>query len=306
MATPVPPRSPAIPQKESLRDNAHLYECFKTIELWMQQASAWMAGLKLTSPAVPVPPVVLPPPTVTAIAPTNGPVAGSTPVTITGTGFQFGATVQIGGVDATTPVALSPTTITAVTGAHAGGAVDVVVTNPDAQTGTLAGGYTYEVPTVAYILTQTLGTLRNDYDGFVGFYFGTDANTPTVVALGRWKVAGNAQSHNLYLYKLVDGGAGDIQLGTVVVDMSAGSDASYIYVSLPSPVTLEAGVQYYVISQESNGGDEWYDSADTTADSFTSGIGTLQGNTFESALNAWDNNQAAPAMFGPVNFTVPA
>ncbi|MBI3650152.1 MAG: DUF11 domain-containing protein [Acidobacteria bacterium] len=41
------------------------------------------------------------PPTVTAISPVSGPVAGGTSVTITGTGFQAGATVTLGGTAAT-------------------------------------------------------------------------------------------------------------------------------------------------------------------------------------------------------------
>jgi len=38
---------------------------------------------------------------------------------------------------------VSGTSITATTGAHATGAVNVVVTNPDGQSGNLSGGYTY-------------------------------------------------------------------------------------------------------------------------------------------------------------------
>ncbi len=42
-----------------------------------------------------------PPPVVTSIAPTSGPIAGGTSVTITGTGFQSGATATVGGATAT-------------------------------------------------------------------------------------------------------------------------------------------------------------------------------------------------------------
>jgi hypothetical protein len=40
-------------------------------------------------------------------------------------------------------VVASGTQMTATTPAHAAGAVNVVVTNPDTQTGTLTSGYTY-------------------------------------------------------------------------------------------------------------------------------------------------------------------
>jgi len=81
--------------------------------------------------------------TVTSITPPNGPYFGGTPVTINGTAFQTGATVSIGGTAATNVVRVSATQITAKTGAHAGGTVNVVVTNPDTSIGTLTNGFTY-------------------------------------------------------------------------------------------------------------------------------------------------------------------
>src|SRR5204863_2154972 len=85
----------------------------------------------------------LPPPTVSAISPTSGTTAGGTSVTITGTAFQSGASVTFGGAAATNISVVSSTTITATTAAHAAGAVNVVVTNTDGQSGTLSNGFTY-------------------------------------------------------------------------------------------------------------------------------------------------------------------
>jgi hypothetical protein len=82
-------------------------------------------------------------PTVTVIVPTSGPAAGGTAVTITGTSFAAGATVALGGVAATGVTVVNATTITATTGAHAAGAVNVVVTNPGGLSGTLASGFSY-------------------------------------------------------------------------------------------------------------------------------------------------------------------
>lgn len=90
-----------------------------------------------------------PAPTVTAISPTSGSTSGGTSVTITGTGFLSGATVSIGGSPATNVVVVSSISITAKTASHTAGAADVVVTNSDTQTGTLAAGYTYTVPNPA-------------------------------------------------------------------------------------------------------------------------------------------------------------
>ena len=102
-----------------------------------------------------------PAPTVSSISPNTGTHGGRTPVTITGTGFLAGATVKLGGTAATGVTVVNSTSITATTPAHAAGAVSVVVTNTDAQTGTLTNGYTYTAsnpaPTVSSI-TPNSGT----------------------------------------------------------------------------------------------------------------------------------------------------
>src|SRR5205085_11196199 len=81
-----------------------------------------------------------PAPTVSNINPNSGTTAGGTSVTITGTNFVSGATVKLGGTAATGIVVSNSTTITATTPAHAAGTADVVVTNPDNQSGTLTDG----------------------------------------------------------------------------------------------------------------------------------------------------------------------
>ena len=86
------------------------------------------------------------PPDVTGITPNSGPTAGGTSVTISGSAFVSGATVRIGGVLATNVSFVNSTSITATTPAHAAGAVDVLVTNPDAQSDTLTNGFTYNAP----------------------------------------------------------------------------------------------------------------------------------------------------------------
>ena len=84
-----------------------------------------------------------PQPTVNGISPTSGTSNGGTPVTITGTNFLSGATVKLGGIFATNVTVVNSTLITATTGAHPGGVVNVVVTNTDTQSGVLTNGYSY-------------------------------------------------------------------------------------------------------------------------------------------------------------------
>ena len=66
---------------------------------------------------------------------------------INGTDFVSGATVTFGGLAATGVNVASPTAIEATTPSRApgdgAGAVNVVVTNPDGQSGTLSRGFTY-------------------------------------------------------------------------------------------------------------------------------------------------------------------
>jgi plastocyanin len=84
-------------------------------------------------------------PGVSSIAPNSGPDAGGTPVTITGSNFVSPATVTIDGISATSVVVTNNTQITATTGVGSAGLVgDVVVTNPDAQSGTLASAFLYD------------------------------------------------------------------------------------------------------------------------------------------------------------------
>jgi hypothetical protein len=87
-----------------------------------------------------------PAPALTGISNPGGLTSGGYALTLTGTGFQTGATVTFGGTPATSVVVVSASEITLVAPAHAVGAVDVVVTNPDAQSATLTNGFTYGSP----------------------------------------------------------------------------------------------------------------------------------------------------------------
>jgi hypothetical protein len=85
-----------------------------------------------------------PAPFISDISPNSGPDAGGTSVTISGTNFQTGATVALGGQSATeVAVSSAKTSITAVTPAGTVGAADVKVTNPDGKSYTLTAGFTY-------------------------------------------------------------------------------------------------------------------------------------------------------------------
>ncbi|HYM45698.1 MAG TPA: IPT/TIG domain-containing protein [Solirubrobacteraceae bacterium] len=69
-------------------------------------------------------------PTVTKVSPSNGPVAGGTTVTITGTNFTAATAVAFGSTAATSFTVNSATKITAVSPAEPAGIVDVRITGP--------------------------------------------------------------------------------------------------------------------------------------------------------------------------------
>src|SRR5207247_74622 len=81
-------------------------------------------------------------PSVASVVPASGASSGGTAVTVNGSGFGAGATVSFGG-SALTVSTVSATSISGTTTAHAAGVVDVVVTNPDSQTGTCSGCFSY-------------------------------------------------------------------------------------------------------------------------------------------------------------------
>ncbi len=92
-------------------------------------------------------------PIVRGVSPNSGPPSGGTPVTLSGSNFQAGATVLFGGVTASSVTASSATQIQAVAPAHLAGTVDITVRNPDAQSSTLASGFTYTTQPSAGLLS---------------------------------------------------------------------------------------------------------------------------------------------------------
>lgn len=82
-------------------------------------------------------------PTVTSLSPATGPASGGTSTTITGTGFQPGATATVGGVACATSTYMSATSLVCVTPPKSAGAYDVSVINPDTQFGTKPSAFLY-------------------------------------------------------------------------------------------------------------------------------------------------------------------
>jgi uncharacterized delta-60 repeat protein len=151
-------------------------------------------------------------PTVASISPNSGSANGGTVVTITGAGFVSGATVSIGGVNATAVTFVSGTSLTAIVPAGSIGSQNVVVTNPDGQTGTLVGGFTYSNMSKVYLggvflstdpdLVAVPSVARLNSNGVLdsGFTVGTGftgvVNTIAVQSDGKILAGGTFTSYN--------------------------------------------------------------------------------------------------------------
>jgi hypothetical protein len=85
--------------------------------------------------------------TIDTVSPSSGPASGGTGVTLTGTGFTGATSLTFGGTAATSLNVVSSTNATAVTPAHATGAVDVVITTPSGSA-TKTNGFTYATTAV--------------------------------------------------------------------------------------------------------------------------------------------------------------
>ena len=96
---------------------------------------------------------------------------------------------SFGGVDATSTVFNSALSLTVTVPAHATGLVDVVVTNPDSDTGSLQGSGAYGFE---YLPAVTTTYISHDFeDGTLGA-FTTDWVAPTVADWGETSAAAGA------------------------------------------------------------------------------------------------------------------
>ena len=105
-------------------------------------ASSASAGFSLSiSPA--------PAPEISVVSPNNGSTAGQTSVTISGSNFRSGATVQFGSTQASSVQLVNSTQIQAATPAESSGSVSVTVKDSTGQIATAADAFTFATPAVS-------------------------------------------------------------------------------------------------------------------------------------------------------------
>jgi hypothetical protein len=148
-----------------------------------------------------------------------------------------------------------------------------------------------------YVTSQTLGTLRNNYSGYVGMQVVVSSNPIILTALGRMMASGNNGTHTVKLVKVSDGT--DVPGGSVSIAMGGSTVGQFQYASLSNPMLLPAGTAYYVMSQESAGGDAWYDN-DTKVT--TSSVATESSSAWGYGLGQWYPAGSAGQAYVTVDF----
>jgi hypothetical protein len=99
--------------------------------------------------------------------------------------------------------------------------------------------YTTNAPLPAqggYVTSQTLGTLRNNYSGYVGMQIVVGSTPINMTALGRMMASGNNGTHTVKLVKVSDGT--DVPGGSVSIAMGGGTVGQFQYANLSNPVLL--------------------------------------------------------------------
>ena len=154
------------------------------------------------------------------------------------------------------------------------------------------------VPTgVPFVVTKTLGLLRNDFQGWVGMAIEVGATAVRVTQLGRIVAPANVGTHDV---KIVDVGAGDVDVGAVSITMPAGASGEFAYVSLDPPVDLLPFRRYHIVSHEEAGGDSFHDLPTTVT---TTSVAQVLSGVFNDDAAPGFVVQGGPGqMYVPVDF----
>lgn len=147
----------------------------------------------------------------------------------------------------------------------------------------------------SFITNVTAGLEKNDVSGRIGMKVTTGSKPIKLLSLGRMAVTGNTQSHALNVVRASD----NTIVATATVGMSGATTGSFKYATLPSAVTLAANTQYYVVSQETSGGDKWLDS---TTVIIANNVAVVNSAVTNVSGAVWTESGSTGQTFGPVDF----
>jgi len=178
-----------------------------------------------------------------------------------------------------------------------GGAASHVITVLSAATTYTATFALQDLPSTSFVSGVALNSppLRNDFSGWIGMKLTVGASPLTVTALGRIFLAGNSGIHTVKLVRAGDGV--DVPGGSVSVAMSGGTAGQFQYTPLADSVTLSANTAYYLVSQETLGGDKWYEHGALSSTS----VAAINSSVY-SYNGSWFSVDASNTSYGPPNF----
>jgi hypothetical protein len=151
------------------------------------------------------------------------------------------------------------------------------------------------------ITTVNAGMPVNAFGGVVGMRITIGAADLIAKTVGRYKVPGNTRKHFVHL---VDAATGmNIPMGGADIDMTMGNDNEFAYFPLPDAIPLKAGQSYYLVSQELNNGDAYYDSATTTVavDSSLALVTSITAVNGDGTAGGYTTSTAEGFSYGPVD-----
>jgi len=168
-------------------------------------------------------------PTITGVDTSAGPVAGGTPVKITGTNFTGATSITFAGAPPVSPTVVNDTEISAVTPAHAAGSAAITVTTPGG-TGTLANGFTYVLP-------PSIGSVSPDsgsgYSETTVTITGTNFSGATAVKFGNDDASSFTVNSPTSITAKTAGGTGIVNV-SVTTAGGTSSSGQFTYLGPPS------------------------------------------------------------------------
>jgi List-Bact-rpt repeat protein/Big-like domain-containing protein/putative Ig domain-containing protein/Kelch motif protein len=248
-------------------------------------------------------------PVISISAPSAGSVSGTVTVTANATAAGGMASVQfqLDGTNLGTPVTGSgpafSTSWNTTASSNASHTLTAIATDQLGQHATspgvivsVANGGSSGSSSTSFLTGYALSgqTLRNDFSGWVGMKLTVGANPLSIATLGRICVANNAQAHVVKLVNASNGG--DVTGASALVNMAGCTAGQFVYAPL-EPITLPAGASYYLVSQETQGGDRWYDEGAISA----SNVATVTSSVYFNN-GSWYPIGGGNTSYAPPNF----
>ena len=146
----------------------------------------------------------------------------------------------------------------------------------------------------AFIASKTPGMLRN-FQSWLGMGFTLAGKNLQVVKVGRAFAPGNTGVHKLHL---IDA-ATKQEIAAVDVNVAGGTQGEFVYADVIPSVILNANSSYYLLSEETTTGDQFYD-ADTSVT--TTAAASREFAVYSDGMGNFTEAPITNHAYGPVDF----